>query len=289
SAASQELVATTRFTTPDGKLYRLDAGVIVPGAKVGADGKVTASSTIQASVTADQPGADYNTGAAAHLNIPGFQGTPKYTGFYGVLAQGATGGSSTGGAAPTNDDIKNAQTQAAAALNGAFQTTFLASIPGDLKVLPQAATFSTTTFAVNRTVDAQGQFTVTASTVFHAFEFREPDVAAFLNGKARGDTPDRTLKDLSIEYRDVSPNYTKKQMTFTVKATATLVPQFDPSVFAASIAGKSEDEARQAILALPGLADAKVSLWPAWLWTLPKNSSKITVHVQSVDRSGRFE
>jgi hypothetical protein len=278
SAETQELVATTRFTTPDGKIYRLDNGTIVPGAKVDGEGNTISSSSIKAAVTADQSGSDYNVGAVAHLNIPGFQGTPKYAGFYGVLSEGASGGSSTGGASPTAEDIKNAKTQMALALNSAFQTTFLAGVPEDLKVLPEALVFSTTTFSIGP-VDAQGQFSVTPASILRAFEFRETDVTAFLNAKAQADNSGKVLKDLKITYTNVKPDFAKKQMTFTVQATGTLTPQFDPTSFAAGIAGKSQDSARQAIQLLPDLAAAKVSLWPAWLWTLPKNSSKITIKV----------
>lgn len=278
-AESQELVATTRFTTPDGKIYRLDNGTIVPGATVDADGKVTASSSIKAAVTADQSGSDYNVGAVAHLNIPGFQGTPKYTGFYGILSEGTSGGSSTGGAAASAEDIRNAKAQMASALNSAFQTTFLASVPDDLKVLPEALVFSTTTFSIGP-VDGQSQFSVTPASILRAFEFREADVVAFLNAKAQAENSGKELQDLKITYTNVKPDFAKKQMTFTVQAEGVLAPQFDPVSFVAGISGKSQNEAREAIQLLPELAAAKVSLWPSWLWALPKDSSDITVNVQ---------
>jgi hypothetical protein len=257
----------------------LDNGTVVPAATVDADGKVIASSSIKAAVTADKAGDDYNVGSVAHLNIPGFQSTPKYAGFYGILSDGASGGSSTGGPAPTNEDISKAKSQMASALSSAFQATFLASLPENLKVLPDALVFSTTTFAVGP-VDAQGQFSVTPASILRAFEFREADVVAFLNAKAQGEDSNKELQDLKVTYTNVTPNFSKKQMTFTVEATGTLAPKFDSASFAAGIAGKSQDEAREAILALPDLSDAKVSLWPAWLWTLPKDSSKIGVKVQ---------
>lgn len=56
---NQPLVATTRFLTPDGKLYRLEKGVTVP-----ANGKITAI------VSADQEGAEYEIGSTK-LTIPG--------------------------------------------------------------------------------------------------------------------------------------------------------------------------------------------------------------------------
>lgn len=279
SASSQELVATTRFTTPDGKIYRLDNGTIVPGATVDASGKVTASSSIKAAVTADQSGESYNIGATPHLNIPGFQGTPKYTGFYGVLSEGASGGTSTGGPSPTAEDISKAKAEMASALSSSFQATFLAGVPEGLKVLPEALVFSTTTFSIGP-VDERGQFSVTPSSILRAFEFRESDVEAFLNAKAQSGNPGKILQDLKISYASVKPDFAKKQLTFSVQAEAVLAPEFDPAAFASTIAGKSQDQARESIQLLPELASAKVSLWPSWLWVIPNDPSKISVNVR---------
>ncbi|MBI5152986.1 MAG: hypothetical protein HZA36_00780, partial [Parcubacteria group bacterium] len=80
STASQRLVATTRFRSPDGKIFRINAGVTIPGAKT--TGGTIILSSIDVPVTADQPGAPYNIGATS-FTIPGFEGSPKYKGFYG--------------------------------------------------------------------------------------------------------------------------------------------------------------------------------------------------------------
>ena len=121
SSAPQELVATTRFVTPGGQIFRLNTDTVVPGATVDGSGNVTASSSIKAAVTADQIGTAYNVGPTPHLTIPGFQASaPKYAGFYGILPDGAAGGSSTGGPAPTSQDIATAESQMSATLENDF-------------------------------------------------------------------------------------------------------------------------------------------------------------------------
>ena len=71
-SAPQELVATTRFVTPDGKIFRLVNDTTVPGATVGAGGAITPSS-VDAAIIADQGGSAYNVGPVSKLTIPGFQ------------------------------------------------------------------------------------------------------------------------------------------------------------------------------------------------------------------------
>src|SRR3989344_1560274 len=60
SSEKQTLVATTRFAAPDGKIFRLDNQILVPGAQI-KDGKIIPSS-VESSIPADQPGAGYNIG-----------------------------------------------------------------------------------------------------------------------------------------------------------------------------------------------------------------------------------
>ena len=105
NSSPQELVATTRFVTPDGKIFRLANTVTVPGAQV-VNGQITPSS-ITASIVADQPGPNYNIGPVAHLTVPGFQkDTARYNGFYGTITSSTSGGYIGKQATPTAGDIR---------------------------------------------------------------------------------------------------------------------------------------------------------------------------------------
>lgn len=78
---SQTLAASTRFASPAGKIYRIREAVTVPAAtKEG--GKIVPKS-IEVTIYADQPGTEYNLKDPTKFTIPGFQGSPKYQGFYG--------------------------------------------------------------------------------------------------------------------------------------------------------------------------------------------------------------
>lgn len=103
----QILVATTRFETSDGKIVCLDSRVVVPGATT-KDGQLQPSS-IDVNVTADQPGPDYNIPACTDpckFTIPGFKGTDKFEGFYGISKNPMTGGNLGSVPMVTADDLK---------------------------------------------------------------------------------------------------------------------------------------------------------------------------------------
>ncbi len=277
SSNPQTLVATTRFQTPDGKIYRLDNQILVPGAQV-ANGQITPAS-IKAPVTADQPGPDYNVGKVDKLTIPGFKNTPKFQGFYGVLESGASGGATGVQPVATDADVAAAKQKVNDTLQSAFQTTFLAAIPDDIKVPDGASAIEPGKVDVNRTAGQDGQFTVTATAVFEAFGFRTEDLNDFLNAKAAAGQTGYKIADLQTNFANVSADFIKKTLQFTLTAQGDLVPDFNPSDFAAGIAGHKAADAKSAILALPDLTSAELKLWPAWLQSLPGNSKRIHINL----------
>lgn len=79
SRASQTLIKSTRFETPDGKIYRIDKTISIPGTKL-SGGKIIAGSA-ETTVYADAPGEEYNL-EFSDFSIPGFKGTAKYGKIY---------------------------------------------------------------------------------------------------------------------------------------------------------------------------------------------------------------
>ena len=92
SEEEQPLVATTRLLTPDGKLFRLEESVVVPGFTKDEKGNVVPGK-VEARVKADKPGSQYNLSAGTAFTIPGFQGSPKYQKFTAENTKPFVGGS----------------------------------------------------------------------------------------------------------------------------------------------------------------------------------------------------
>ena len=79
STSNQPLVATTRFVSATGKLFRTPVRVSIPGGHY-EKGKLVPGS-VDIEIIADQPGEDYNIKATT-FSIPGFAGSSRYTLFY---------------------------------------------------------------------------------------------------------------------------------------------------------------------------------------------------------------
>lgn len=278
SSAPQTLVKTTRFETPDGKIFRLENQIIVPGAKI-TNGKIEPAS-IKGSVIADKPGPEYNLGAISKLTIPGLKGSPKFAGFYGALEDGTSGGSSGDRSVPTDDDIAKAKNRVNELLTSAFKATFLSAIPKDLKVLDGATSFEVTKLTINRTTDAQNNFSIIAVGSFKAIVFREADLVRVLEERARKSYPDLSIASNSLVYTNVRPDFAKKELAFSLAAQTSLAPALSHDQFVASLAGKDVREARTIIEKLPELGDAKLSVWPSWVRRLPGTVERITLTIQ---------
>jgi hypothetical protein len=85
-------VARTRFESPDGKIYRIEKPLLIPGAKEERGTLVPGS--IEAEVVAENPGEEYNK-ELADFTVPGLKGSALFEKFYarskGVLAGGRRG------------------------------------------------------------------------------------------------------------------------------------------------------------------------------------------------------
>ncbi len=275
STSPQVFVAATRFMTPDGKIFRLDNQVVVPGATI-KDGKIVPSS-VEANVTADKPGEEYNLSPVDKLIIPGFKGTPKYNGFYGSLLKSTSGGFVGQKPVAIDQDIASAKDKTAESLKASLASTFLNSRPPEFKIFDKASEIKITKLVVNKETDQNGNFGVFGEAEFRALGFRETDVKAILQDLAAKDYPRLVFQDLKINYNNIKPDFNSGKMDFTVSADGILGPQLSESDLKLKLAGRQLSEARQLILALPDLTNAKISLWPFWLSTLPTAPNKINI------------
>lgn len=275
SSASQDLVATTRFVTPDGKLFRLAASLTVPGAKV-TNGEIVPSS-VDATVIADQPGPDYNIGPVAKLSIPGFKGTPKYNAFYGELKKGTSGGFTGTRAVPTAADISSARTKMTTILQSALSNDIAASYPNNFKILDGATNVAVSKLTVNTSTDQNGNFSVFGEATLQAIGFDESSFKDALLALAQKDAPDSVWSGLDVSYRNVRADFGGGKVSFGASVSGTLMRAFSREDFIAAIGGKTVSEARAAIARVPGLANGKISVWPMWLWHIPTSPGKIEI------------
>lgn len=278
SSDAQPLVATTRFITPDGKIFRLTKSIIVPGAKI-VEGKIIPS-TLEVSVVADQPGSEYNIGPVSYFSIPGFKGTPKYQAFYGESKDMMKGGFIGEMAFPTAGDIKKAKAEVAQKLEQSLKDKIMAQIPTEFKILDGAINFTLIKQDIITDVEANGNFTVASEASISAIAFKEADVLAMLSAKISKEVGEGyEIREHSLTYEKTRADFNGGRLSFPIKFTSVLAHKIDIVALRESIKGKSEASLRATIYGLPGLQSAVISLWPFWVKAVPSQDSKITITI----------
>ena len=278
SSASQSLVATTRFVTPDGKIFRLVNGVTVPGATI-TNGQIVPSS-IDATIIADVAGDSYNVSNIKKLTIPGFQGTPKYNGFYGVISSSTTGGFIGNKPVPTASDIVSAKAQMTNILNSSFSNNVQLTYPDNFIILNGATSTVITKLSVNTSTDQNGNFSIFGEAAFTAIGFDKNKLNDFLLSSVQTNSSvSSTFSDLNINYSNINANFSNGKISFNIDAKGDTEAYFSKDNFINSILGKDISTVRSMIGSLPGIANGSISEYPIWLSSVPNNKNKININV----------
>jgi len=284
SSSPQHLVATTRLATPDGKIFRLDRAITVPGAKI-EDGNIIPSS-IDVSVTADKPGEEYNIGPVAKFTIPGFFGTARHEGFYGSSFKSMAGGFMGRIAVPTSEDIALAKTETTSGLKEGVYAFLINQIPEEFTVLDSAVLFETVRVSVNTNTNADKEFSVTVSGKISAVAFRESDIKALMTDVFNS-APEvvrkghnMSLKHSSINYGGAVADFAKKQISIDMNFNGLFWSPPDANEIAEAIRGKKESEIRAIVYGVPLVEKIKVAFWPRFVKAAPSDISRVHIVIE---------
>jgi hypothetical protein len=275
SSESQVLVATTRFLSPSGKLFRLDERVTIPGAKI-ENGKIVPSK-IEIRVTADEPGEDYNIGSEERWRIPGFKGDPRYEGFYADSREAMSGGFVGEEAVPTDEDLEAGRVKIFSDLESVLEAQALILLNEEFKVFPGAREFKILEERVEP-AKSDGTFGIFAEAELRYLVFKEESIKEAVISDA-GETvlPDMKVRDFSIDYGEPKINLAGASMTFSVEGQTVFEPDFDIEELKKQFAGQNEEELRKTVFFLSGLERANISLWPFWVSRVPSDPDKVKI------------
>ena len=278
SSSSQTLVKTTRFKSSDGKIFRLTATTTIPGATI-EEGKIIASSK-EVEVIADEAGEAYNIGPA-DFTIPGFEGTPKYTAFYGKSTEAMTGGAKGKMKVATADDISGATQIVTLELKDKVSKEFQGKIPKDLKSLEDSQDLEVVESKSSLKADQPGEkFTVSVKIKASGLAFKEQDALYYIQ-RSVGDeiSGDKALllSTIKINYLISKLDLSQGKATYDCSVEAEAVPNIDEQKIKNDLVGKNESEVRKYLSSLPEIDSAKVVFWPFWVKKVPNNKDRIKV------------
>ncbi|MBI2036005.1 MAG: hypothetical protein HYT12_05000 [Candidatus Liptonbacteria bacterium] len=281
SGNPQQLVATTRFETPQGIIFRLDKGMTVPGALI-KDGKI-APQCVSATVSSDKAGIGYNIGPVPKWTVPGFKGSSRYAGFYGMSEKPMSGGFVGEAAVPTRQDLDNAKAEARKKIEDIIVTAIEVRAPKNLTVLQSDSGFVITKETVITDTDDEGNFHYFIEARDERIAVRKSDmedffVKQFEDELGRGAKLASSTIDFTLKSKKTDVSGATKEAVFDVSAKGGFVGDISEESVRSKAAGKSEPELRD-VFAGGDIAGAKISFWPFWVKSVPKKLHKINVKI----------
>lgn len=280
SSAPQPLVATTRFAAPDGKIFRLEKGITVPGAKI-EGGKIVASS-ITAAVLAEKAGPAYNIGPVPRFSIPGLTSdAAKFKAIYAESKEPMQGGFVGEQAYPTDDDIKKGREEASKGLKDTIDSFLSLQIPPAFKIIDGNKQFRIVKEQVTSDVDEKGNFSFYMEAESTVIAFRESDVLDLMKNLAKGALGDSfEVKDYKIEYGAGRPDFGNGKISFAVNFGGRFSQPVNVDDFRQKVLKQKEQDLKTLVFSLPGVEKATISFWPFWVKSAPNDLKRITVEVE---------
>ncbi len=288
---AQALVATTRFQNSSNVIFRLDKGIVVPGATI-ADGKIQAK-CIEAAVSSDAPGAQANVSPENKWVIPGFKGSAKFDSFYGVSEKAMSGGLIGNAKVPTASDISKAKLSAREKIRTYIEGAFVAGVPADIIIVQDSGGASTSLKIIKETVneetDANGNFQYFIDAEIERIGLSKANVTAIAVAKAQAELgADFELKDSYLDLKLVSRTRdakgTVESATVSVDFKGGFIKQVKEDEVKKLSAGKTREELTD-FIPTDHNYKAHITLWPFWVSRVPSNQKKITaiINIEKVD------
>jgi hypothetical protein len=275
SSSPQSLVASTRFLTDSGIVYRLPQAVTIPGAKI-EEGKIVPQ-FIEVELVADQAGAGGNLSGEVRLHIPGFKGTPKYEGFYAVALQGFSGGFSGEARVISRDDIKRAQESVTKRVYDEIREDMARKAPPGFAFIDKFSEIEITKVTSPRENTRRDKFTVEAEASGRMFIFREEDLITLLKEIVLKGDPrlDFVQGSQEFSYGIQSMDFEKGKAVLTLDGsikTKAIVPEKELGEL---VKGKKEGSIIEALKSRQDIAQFSISFFPPWRSSAPVNDSGV--------------
>jgi hypothetical protein len=275
SSASQALVKTTRFQTPEGKIYRIPNDISVPGKTSAGPG------SLEVTVVADQPGADYNIGLS-DFTLPGLKGDPKFTTVYARSKTPMTGGivGSEKGVDPSAEAA--AKTKNEADLRAQLAEEAQAQVPADFILYPS---LSTTAFSdLPQSSSTDNTVTVNEKGDYLGVIFKKGDLADYIKNKklsipANQSITISNLSGLDLQFTGTMSDDLLKAtvINFQANGDATAVWTTDETSLKKDLSGVSKSDLASVLKNYPSILSADAVIRPFWKTSFPSLPADITV------------
>ena len=275
----QVLIATTRFQTSDGLIFRTLKGITVPGTKV-ENGKIIPGS-ISVEVIADKPGQSYNI-QAGKFSIPAFNersDAGRYEKIYGKSDEAMKGGAIGKAKVVTEVDFNTARQSLSDQVTKDVESSLKSQISG-LKVINASAVKLKEPESTAKVDEAADNFMMAVSGSIKTIGFKEDDLKGLIK-QFIDKTKNLTAipEKLTTSYDNITFDETSNTLIFTVNIKGNGYTKIDTDKIKTDLSGKNEKEIKDYFKEADSAESVRVVLSPFWVNKIPQDKDKIRLQV----------
>jgi hypothetical protein len=275
----QKLAIDTRLEGSNGKIYKTEKALTVPGMKGATPG------SIEVNIYGSEAGEAYNSGPL-DFTILGFKGTSKYTKFYARSKGDITGGFVGKGSMVSEGSKTNAINELTEILKSKLSKKATEQIPPGFILFPDASFLSVDSEEVGKTEAGSTDVPITIKGTLYGFLFNEEELAKKIvsTAVANGDGSEvfiSNIRDLTFALlRRDSSSAGVANINFSLTGTPKVVWKFDADALAAELVDKKKSDFSQILSQYPNIDSADLILRPFWKRSFPSELKNISVTVK---------
>ena len=278
STATQRLDINTRLEGSNGKLYKTEKQIVVPGLKG------TTPGSVEVGVYAAEAGEEYNSNPL-DFQIFGFKGTPKYSKFYARSKGNITGGFKGKTSAIPSAKKEIVVNDMRALLEAKLLKKATDLIPEGFVLFKDAIFLNIDEESFDSSLGGE-QVPVSIKGTFFGFLFEEKELAKKIAKAAIADYDESdifisNIRDLTFTFlnREGISGNDVENISFNLAGKPKVVWKFDDNKLKSDIAGKSKQDFYQILSQYPNVLSADVVLRPLWKRSFPDDQDDIKIIV----------
>lgn len=274
SGEDQTLVASTRFESSTGKIYRIGETITVPG-----------NGSVEANVTADGTGESYNL-SEGNFTIPGFKGTDKFEKFSANVATPITGGEGTesaSGGTFIRADEETLRSRAADEARRIFSEETNNSENENYTFTDELIIERVTETNLPRVGTTPGEYEYTGVFKITAFSASKKAITEAMakNIRSEYDGITFTSKAQELSFTDFTLEENGNRAVIKAHMDTVLAAKLDENRIKSDLAGKSAADLENFTKAHPEVKALSISFRPSWaLKKVPSNTGRINLVIE---------
>lgn len=285
SSMPVKLTAGTFVSDKDGKAYKIDKTITIPGYKTDANKKIIPGQ-IDTGITSFLVGEAYN-GSPVDFYITSYKGTTKYSKIYGKLKSPLVGGAS--GLVYILDDVVKSKIDVIA--QSSFKEDLLkqvkALVPPEYILYPDASIFS---YKIGDNILSKTPETEVPMEGFLSVVLLKEKSLIFniiknsLPGISSNELKEITISDLNkLSFSFVNKNQlitkSMNSVAFSFSGDVNAIWNPDEDILKTKLLGVNKNDVLSIFRQDPGISSALVKIFPPWQKYIPNDLSKINIIV----------